>query len=185
MHQALFIALCAALALVGCGRKEASSLRAEAVTKGPIAEVVSATGGVEAIVTVNIGSQVSGTIDQLKVDFNSPVKKGDLLARIDPRPFDAAYAKAQAGIASAEANVAKSQAALGDARRVEARSRELLGRTLVSQADLDTAMSIREQAEAQLLSSKASVKQARADAQQASLNREFTRIVSPVDGIVI
>jgi HlyD family secretion protein len=172
-------------ALLGCGKRDAPQLRTEAVTRGPIAEVVSATGGVEAIVTVNVGSQVSGTVSELKVDFNSQVKKGQLLARIDPRPFDAALAKAKASVASADANVVKAQAAFNDAVRIEKRQKELNSRGLISQADVDTAAANREQADAQLAAAKAQVKQARADQQQAALNLEFTRIVSPVDGIVI
>jgi HlyD family secretion protein len=146
---------------------------------------VAATGIVEAIVTVNVGSQVSGTIAELKVDFNSVVKKGQLLARIDPRPFAAALARADAGLAIAEANVVKGKAALEEAMRVEKRKRALHARDLLPQADVDTAMADRQQAEAALVGFRALVKQARADRQQAALNLEYTSIISPIDGIVI
>ncbi len=177
------IALAASLA--ACSREKSAPLRSETVTKGAVAEIVSATGGVEAIISVNVGSQVSGTVSELKVDFNSLVKKGQLLARIDPRPFQVSVAKAQAGVASADATVLKAAAAHNDSVRVEKRTRDLLGRALVAQADVDTAMANREQADAALVGAKAAVKQAKADLQQAMLNLEFTRIVSPVDGIVI
>jgi HlyD family secretion protein len=177
--------LVGSLALAACSRREAPVLRTEAVSRGPIAEVVSATGGVEAIVTVNVGSQVSGVISELKVDFNSVVKKNQLLARLDPRLFEAAQFKAVAGVASAEADALKAKAALADAKRIEKRTADLLERKLVSQADVDTAVANREQADAALASADARVKQARADTVQAALNLEFTRIVSPIDGIVI
>jgi HlyD family secretion protein len=173
------------LAGLGCAQAKAPQLETARVSKGSLAEMVSATGVIEAIVTVNVGSQVSGTISDLYVDFNSLVKKGQLLARIDPRPFAAALAKADAGLANAEANVVKAKAALVDAQRVEKRQSELFARALVSQAEVDTATATREQAEAALVGVSAMVKQARADQQQAALNLEYTRIVSPIDGIVI
>jgi HlyD family secretion protein len=179
--------VCAALLglAAACSRKSGPSLRSEPVTRGSLSEIVSATGGVEAIVTINIGSQVSGTIDQLKVDFNSQVKKGQLLARIDPRPFAAQLAKSDAGVASADAGVVKAEAAFADAERIDKRTRELFQRGLVSQADIDTSAANRDQANAALVAAKAMVKQAKADRQQAALNLEFTKIVSPIDGIVI
>src|SRR5204862_5712424 len=97
----------ALLAAAACGRKDAASYRTEPVTRGPVSEIVNATGDVSAIVTVNIGSQVSGIIDKLYVDFNSKVKKGQLLATIDPRLFRAQLEKAQATLESARANVEK------------------------------------------------------------------------------
>src|ERR1700758_2825481 len=96
------------LVLVGaCGRSQAVSYRTEAVTRGPVSEIVNATGDVSAIVSVNVGSQDSGIIDKLFVDFNSKVKKGQLLATLDPRLFIAALEHAQANLASAQANVEK------------------------------------------------------------------------------
>jgi len=77
-------------AVAGCSRGDPVGFRTEPVTRGPITEIVSATGDVSAIVTVNIGSQVSGTISKLYVDFNSLVKKGQPLAELDPRLFRAA-----------------------------------------------------------------------------------------------
>src|SRR5256885_7812401 len=128
----------ASLALAGCSRGGPPSYRAEAATRGPITEVVSATGDVSAIVTVNIGSQVSGTISKLYVDFNSQVKKGQPLAELDPRLFRAALERAQAGLASSQADVEKAQAQLNDAVRVEKRNKELLEQRLGSHQDVDS-----------------------------------------------
>jgi HlyD family secretion protein len=183
-----WIATASSLALLGasgCKRGGPESYRTDAVTRGPITEVVSATGDVSAIITVNVGSQVSGTISKLYVDFNSQVKKGQPLAELDPRLFRAALEKAQAGLASAEADVEKAQAALNDSIRVERRMKELLEQKLVSQQDVDTAVSTREQNAANLSSSKAKVLQARADRDQAATNLEYARITSPIDGIVV
>src|SRR3982751_865304 len=127
-----------ALALVACGgRKQAGPYRTEPVPRGPVSEIVSATGDVSAIVTVNVGSQVSGIIDKLFVDFNSNVKKGQLLATLDPRLFQAQLEKANASLASAKANVEKAQAAAADAVRIAARQEDLRKQGLVSQAELD------------------------------------------------
>lgn len=173
------------LLLLGCGRKSGPNYRLEPATRGAVTEVVSATGDVAAIVTVNIGSQVSGTINRLLVDFNSKVKKGQLLATIDPRLFQAALEKSQAGLASAAANVEKAQVALADADRQLNRLRDLRGGGLVSQADLDTAQANRDGAAAQLSAARASVLQARADLDLSAANFAYTRIASPIDGIVV
>ncbi|HMC35645.1 MAG TPA: biotin/lipoyl-binding protein, partial [Myxococcales bacterium] len=134
-----------ALLVAACGRKQAAPYRTDAVTRGPVSEVVNATGDVSAIVTVNVGSQVSGIIDKLYVDFNSKVKKDQLLATLDPRLFQAQLEKAEASLASANANVEKAQAAYADSVRIAARQQELRKQGLISQADLDTALATRDQ----------------------------------------
>ena len=177
--------LCLALLLLGCGRKSGPAYRVEPVSRGPVTEVVSATGDVAALITVNIGSQVSGTVSRLLVDFNSQVKKGQLLATIDPRLFQAALEKARAGLASAAASVEKAEVGLADADRQLRRLRELRAGNLVSQAELDTAQANRDGAAAQLSSARATVLQARADRDLADANLAYTRIASPIDGIVV
>ncbi|MBS2023645.1 MAG: efflux RND transporter periplasmic adaptor subunit, partial [Deltaproteobacteria bacterium] len=177
--------LVAASALAACGGKKADPFRTDTVTRGPVVEQVSATGDVEAIVTVNIGSQVSGTIARLFVDFNSLVKKNQVLAEIDPRLFRAQLERAEAGLASAKANVEKAQATLNDSVRQEKRTKELFDNKLVSQADLDTATATREANAAALSGVKALVLQAKADRDTAAVNLAFTKIVSPIDGIVV
>jgi HlyD family secretion protein len=175
----------ALLLLASCRRGASESYRTEPVTRGSMTEIVSATGDVSAIITVNVGSQVSGTISKLYVDFNSQVKKDQPLADLDPRLFRAALEKAQAGLASAEADVEKAQAQLNDAVRVEKRTKELFEQKLVSQQDVDSAVANREQMAANLSSTKAKVLQARADRDQAATNLAFARITSPIDGIVV
>jgi HlyD family secretion protein len=177
----------ATLALVGaaCGGKPAAAFRTEPVTRGSVSETVSATGDVSALVTVSVGSQVSGIVDKLYVDYNSPVKKGQLLATLDPRLFQAALQKADATLASAKAGVEKAQAALADSDRLVARDRELLQGGLIARADLDTAVATRDGNAASLTAAKAAVLQASADRSQAAINLAFTQITSPIDGVVV
>jgi len=182
MRSTVFLAL---PALLACSRKPAASFRTEDVTRGAISEIVNATGDVSAIVTVNVGSQDSGIIEKLYVDFNSKVKKGDLLATLDPRLFKAALEHAQANLASAMANVEKAQAAYDDSVRIARRDAELRKSNLIAQADLDTATATRDGNKAALAAAKAAVLQARADDATAQANLEFTNIRSPIDGIVV
>ncbi len=170
---------------LACAKKEVESFRTEPISRGPVSEVVSATGDVQAIITVNVGSQVSGIISKLYVDWNSQVKKGQLLATLDPRLFQAQLESANAALASAEANVQKASVALLDSRRQEKRIRELLDQKLVALSDVDTAQANREGAEATLAGNKASVLQAKAQRTLAVTNLAYTRIQSPIDGVVV
>jgi len=179
------LTLIAAALAVACGRKQAVSYRTEPVTRGAVSEIVNATGDVSAIVTVNVGSQVSGIIDKLFVDFNSLVKKDQVLATLDPRLFQAQLEKAEASLASAKANVEKAQAAAADSDRIAVRQEHLRKEGLISQADLDTALATRDQNRAALSAAKAAVLQAKADRDMAAANLAFTRITSPIDGIVV
>jgi HlyD family secretion protein len=174
-----------ASSIAGCRRGTADTYRTDPVSRGPVIEMVSATGEVSAIITVNIGSQVSGTISKLYVDFNSAVKKGQRLAQIDPRLFQAAFERAQGGLASAQADVEKAVAALHDAERLEKRNQELFDQKLVSQQDVESALAVREQAAATLSGNRAKVLQARADRDQAAANLAYTSVTSPIDGIVV
>jgi HlyD family secretion protein len=174
-----------ALAIAACGKTAAAPYKTEPVTRGSVNESVSATGDVSALVTVSVGSQVSGIVDKLYVDFNSPVKKGQLLATLDPRLFQAAMQKADASAASARAGVAKAQAALADSQRLVARDQELAQGGLIARSELDTAIATRDGNSASLEGAKAAVLQANADRAQAAANLAFTRIASPIDGVVV
>ncbi|MGE5049777.1 MAG: efflux RND transporter periplasmic adaptor subunit, partial [Deltaproteobacteria bacterium] len=170
---------------LACSRAPAASYKSEPVTRGPIAAVVSATGEVSAVTTVSIGSQVSGMISRLYVDFNSKVKQGQVLADLDPRLFEVAHQRALAGLYAAESDREKARLALADTTRAEKRTRELFERSLVARADLETAVSAREGAEAALRGAEARVLQARADRDAAATSVALCRIRSPIDGIVI
>jgi HlyD family secretion protein len=166
-------------------RDNVPKFRMDKVTKGDIRATVTATGTVSAITTVLVGTQVSGTIKTLYVDFNSPVKKGQILAQIDPATSQAQVEQARANLLLAKANVEKSQAALVDSRRTMDRNKVLFARNLIARSDLDTSETNYQSAAAQLSASKAQVEQARAALDFAEINLKYTKIVSPVDGTVI
>jgi HlyD family secretion protein len=157
----------------------------EKVTRGDIRATVTATGTTNAVTTVLVGTQVSGTISKLYVDYNSSVKKGQLLAQIDPATFDAQVGQARANVSLAKANLDKSEAVLLDAKRSMDRSKQLFARNLIARSDVDTAETNYQSAAAQISGSKASIEQARAALRLAETNLRYTRIVSPVDGTVI
>jgi len=155
------------------------------VDRGSVVAKVTATGTVSAIVTVQVGSQVSGRISALHADFNSNVTRGQVIARIDPQLFEAAVEQARASHVAAQGNLARSKAQALDAARQRARSRTLFDRKLIAQADDDTAEANADAADAQVKASEGAVEQARAALHQAEVNLAYTRIVSPTSGIVI
>jgi len=159
--------------------------RTEKVSRGDIRATVTATGTVNAVVTVLVGTQVSGTIKTLYVDFNSPVKKGQILAQIDPATFQAQVDQARANLFAARANVEKAEAALLDARRTLDRNKTLYQKNYIAKSDLDTAETNEQAARAQVSAAKAQVQQTGAALDFAENNLRYTRIVSPVDGTVI
>lgn len=159
--------------------------RTEKVTRGDIQATVTATGTVNAVTTVLVGTPVSGTIKHIYVDFNSPVKQGQLIAQIDPSTFQAQVQQARANLLSAKANVEKTEALLVDAKRTMERNRELFSKDLIARSDLDTSETNYETSKAQVSVAKAQVAQAEAALEYAETNLEYTRILSPVNGIVV
>jgi HlyD family secretion protein len=157
----------------------------EPVERGAIASVVTATGTVNPVTTVQVGTYASGPIKSIYVDYNSPVKKDQLVAKIDPAPFQVKVAGAEANLANARAKVEKDRADLEFKKLTLQRNRDLLEKNLIAQNDLDTARSNYDQAVAQLDLDKAGVKQAEAALQEARINLGYTDITSPVDGVVV
>jgi HlyD family secretion protein len=158
---------------------------AAAVDRGPITAEVTATGTVNPVETVQVGTYVSGPVQTVSADFNTPVKKGQLLATIDSRPFELKVAAAEAELANARAALTKGRADLDLKERTWKRQRDLRGQGIVSQSDLDTAESEARQAEAQIALAAAAVRSAEARLAEARVNLDYTRIVSPVDGVVV
>ncbi len=215
----LFIIL--ALCLIGAGvlyhffgqRQTTHRYRTVKVERGEIRSVVTATGTMNPVITVLVGSQVTGTIKALYADFNSRVKEGQVIAQIDPALFEAQVAQAKANVShaqaslataranlkNAQANLAKAEVAVADAQRTLERNRELMEKKVIAQATLDTsqanydsAVAQREIARAQVesalsqvASSEAQLEQARASLRLAETNLRYTTIRSPVNGIVI
>jgi HlyD family secretion protein len=146
---------------------------------------VTATGTLSALVTVLVGSQVSGRIESIRADFNSSVKKGQIVATIEPSLFQAAVEQARANDAAARANVDKAKAQAMDAERQYNRAKQLGEQKLIAQADVDTAEANWNIAKAQLASSAAGVQQTAAALHQTQVNLKYATILSPIDGIVI
>jgi len=163
----------------------APKFRTEKVVKGDVVATVTATGTVNAVTTVLVGTQVSGTIKKIYVDFNSRVKRGQAIAQIDPATFEAQVEQAKANLLSAHANLEKSEAALLDAKRVMERNRELFSQNMAARSDLDTSETNYESAKAQVSAAKAQIAQMEAALKVANTNLTYTRIVSPVDGTVV
>lgn len=153
------------------GRAPAPSYRTAAVERGSLKATVSATGSVRPVTQVSVGSQVSGTLAKLNVDYNSRVRAGEVLAQLDPASFRARAAQADAAVARAEA-------AAKDARRQYKRAQELVKDDFISQADVDAAEVAVEQRDADLM-------QARAQLDVAKVDLANTTIRSPIDGVVI
>jgi len=180
------------LAAIGAGaffklkaKEDGVKFKTEKLTKGNIQQVVSATGTVNAVVNVLVGTQVSGTIRQILADYNSPVKQGQVIAQIDPTTFEAQADQARANLLAAKANVKKSEAALLDAQRTMNRNRELYAKDLIARSDKETSETNYQSALAQVNVSKAQVAQTQAALKYAETNLRYTKILSPVDGIVV
>ncbi|MBI3610370.1 MAG: efflux RND transporter periplasmic adaptor subunit [Nitrospirae bacterium] len=167
------------------GGEPAAQYKTAKVGRGEITAAVSATGKVNAVVTVQVGSQVSGTIQRLFADFNSRVKKGQIVAQIDPSLLEAQVAQARAKLANDEANSEKARVVLTDAKRNLGRMEELLTKNLVSQSDKDAAQTASDSALAGQKAAEAQVMQDQAALRLAETNLRYTTIRSPVDGIVI
>ena len=157
----------------------------EPIQKRTITQIVEATGTIEPINTVSIGSQVSGRIDEIFVDYNSHVEKGQLLAQIDTSLFRAQLQQAEANINNAKATLQKNKALLDYDTKTYHRYKNLYERNLVSKNDLDEAESAYKSDLAQVSAARASIMQAEANYATASANMGYTKIVSPVKGIVI
>jgi len=155
------------------------------VTRGDIVDTVGATGTLQAVTTVQVGSQVSGTISELHVDFNSLVKKGQVLARLDPSLFQTQIEQAKANLVRSQADLERQKVALDDANQKLTRARELSARQLLAKSDLDAAEIAAKSAEAQLKSSEAQITQAQASLNQNEVNLAHTVIEAPIDGLVI
>ena len=164
---------------------DAPSYRTEPVSRGDIEQTVTATGTVNAVTTVLVGTQVSGTIKTLYVDFNSRVKKGQLIAQIDPSTFESQVLQAQANLLSAQANLEKAQTALANDKKTFERNKELFSKNLIAQSDLDTAETNYQTDKSQVALAKAQIEQAKASLDYAKQNLAYTKIVSPVEGVVI
>jgi HlyD family secretion protein len=177
MSKRFVWAVLVVVAIVGlyfsiAGRKKpAPKYQTATVDRGDITMTVTATGALSAVITVQVGSQVSGIISKLYVDFNSRVKKGQLLAEIDPTPFEAQVEQQKANLAKAKVDTLNAEISYH-------RQKRLLDEGLAAQSDFDAAKAAYD-------GESALVNQAKASLAQAETNLKYTKIVSPIDGVVV
>ncbi|MDA8180024.1 MAG: efflux RND transporter periplasmic adaptor subunit [Desulfobacteria bacterium] len=187
----LLIGVVLAAALAGAAylylKKEngAPDYRTAKVERGDIVDTITATGNINAVTTVSVGSQVSGTIRELFVDYNSRVRKGEVIAQIDPRLLEASVTQAQGNFDNAKASLEKAKVAVADTERTYRRNLELLHDGFVAQSDVDAAQTAYDQAVAGQKSAEAVVTQAKGALEVVQTNLAYATIRSPVDGIVI
>ena len=204
MKRAIIVLVLLAVVAAGAGYWYFNRARVEVavnsvpVTRGDIIDSVGATGTVQAVTTVQVGSQVSGNIEWLGADFNSIVKKGQVVARLDPSLFDAQLQQVQANLIQARANLTRANSELDrtkvqltDAQQKFTRAKELSSQRLIAQSDLDSAkIAVDTMAagvasqQASVTQSQAAVTQAQASVNQSQVNRDHTIILAPIDGIV-
>ncbi len=167
------------------GGKQTATYRTASPTRGEITSTVTSSGTINPVVSVSVGTAVSGTIKELYVDYNSVVKKGQVIAQIDPATYSAQVEQSQGNYLAAQANVDKAKVTLADTTRTLARYKALVKDGSVSQSDYDTSATAAASARAALASAQGGVAQARGSYAQAKTNLEYATIRSPVDGIVI
>jgi len=161
------------------------SYKSAKIERGTIVSTVAATGNLSAVTTVQVGTQVSGTIQKLYVDFNSLVKKGQAIAEIDPSLFNASVAQSQGNYLSAEANLQKAKVTLVDAVRTFNRYKKMLADGIISQGDYDATETAVQSSAAAVKAAEGALAQSRGSLMQSKTNLRYSVIRSPVDGVVI
>jgi HlyD family secretion protein len=190
MKKILLFTVIGACLAIGAGyllfaKKQRPSYTTGRVERGAIVTRVSSTGTLNAVTTVQVGTQVSGTIQKLFVDYNSQVKKGQIIAQIDPSIFNSQIEQSQGNYQSAVANLSKLKAVALDAGRTLERNRQLLKEGIVSQSDFDAAETKYREASGAVMAAKGTILQTRGAYRQSQTNLRYATIRSPVDGIVV
>lgn len=198
-----FAAFAVLLAVLGyrffAGAETSPEYRTANIERGALRVSISATGSLRALSTVEIGSQVSGQILSVEVDFNDRVERGQVIARLDPANFDARLTQVRADLSSARANLSSARASLDEARanlkNAEAQFERLssvFGRGLISRTDYDASLAQRDAARARIASANAAIRVAEAQVEQreaavanSELDLAYTVIRAPVDGVVL
>ena len=184
---AILLGLVAALVLWRCTRSDEAAPKyvTDAVARGDVISRVSASGSLSAVVTVEVGSQVSGRIQALYADFNSVVKKGQRIAKIDPALFEATVAQAAANVTAARGNLARLEAQAEEAERLARRAAQLFETRIVAENDRDASASTALAARAAVQQGRGQLAQSQAALYQSETNLRYTDILAPTDGIVI
>jgi HlyD family secretion protein len=155
------------------------------VTRGDIIDAVAATGTLEAVETVDVGTQVSGTVQELYADFNDIVRKGQVIARLDPSLIQTQIEQQQANVTRSQADLERLKVSLADAQQKLERAQQMFAKNLIPRTDLETAEVNVKSADAQIKSAEASLVQAQASLNNQKVNLDHTVITAPIDGIVI
>jgi HlyD family secretion protein len=188
-NSAWMLAIAALVIIAGLyfltGRSASTKVVTAKVTQGPIVRSVTATGTVNPVITVQVGSYVSGPIQAIYADFNSPVKQGQLIAKIDPRPFKVKVDAAQAVLANARAQYGKDSADLAYKKLNYERNAALLKDGAISKDAADLAFSTYNQAKSQVGLDSANIQQQQANLEDAQVQLNYCDIVSPVDGTIV
>lgn len=179
------LALLAAWWFTGRDGEAEGGYRTATVEQGDVRVVISATGTLRATTTVDVGSQVSGQVLEVLVDYNDRVTRGQAIARLDPAPFETRLEQAEADLASARASVNEARATATNADADYLRKKDLVERQLIARSEADLALAARDQARARVVSAEASVRQRQAAVGNARLDVDYTVIRSPVDGVVL
>jgi len=163
----------------------APTVNTATIMRGDVVDTVGATGTLQAVTTVQVGAQVSGIIQDLYADFNSLVKKGQVLARLDPSTIQTQIDQSRANLARSQADLQRLKVAFDDAQQKLKRAQELSARELIPATDLETAQVNVRSADAQVKSQEAAITQAEATLKQNEVARDHTVIEAPIDGLVI
>jgi HlyD family secretion protein len=177
--------LAGGVALWNARRAQAVTYATATVDRGAVQRVITASGSVNPEVTVQVGAFVSGTINSLSCDYNTAVRKGQVCATIDPRPYQLTVDQDRAALDSAKAQLAKDEASLQYAALAYDRSTRLMQQGWVSHDAADNLKSLRDQAQAVVGLDRANIQQRQAALSGAQVNLGYTAIVSPVDGTVV
>ncbi|MBI5778314.1 MAG: efflux RND transporter periplasmic adaptor subunit [Planctomycetes bacterium] len=171
--------------LGGGGSNGAVSYKTAKADKGTVIKIVTSSGVVQPLQQVQVGTQVTGPVKKLYVDFNSRVKEGDIIAQIDPASYEARVAQDRASLARSIAEAERVEANLTQAENEFKRAQELAQKELISQSELDTAVASYDSLIAQLKLAKAGIEQSQAALKMSEINLAYTTIKSPIDGIVV
>jgi HlyD family secretion protein len=193
MKRSMWVAVCAiAIAVLAATyyytrdvEAEVPALTTAAVSRGDVISTVDATGTLEAVTTVQVGSQISGTISALHADFNSEVRKGQIIAELDASLLDTQVEQAKATVVRLQADADRAKVQAADAALKLKRAHELFDKQLIPATDLETAESTSRAADAAVKGAEAQVVQAQASLNQAQVNLSHTIIRAPIDGVVI
>ncbi|MEI7475395.1 MAG: efflux RND transporter periplasmic adaptor subunit [bacterium] len=159
--------------------------KTESIIKGDIVETVTASGTVNPVISTSVGTQTSGVIKSIYVDFNSPVRKGQLLAQIDPAIVETQVEQSRANLYNAQANLQKAQSIMVNDQKTYNRNKSLYEKNFIAKSDVDLAESNYKANKALVASSQAQISQANAALKINQTLLKYTKIVSPVNGIVV